>query len=180
VVCILEDFDEFFRAELPRLVRFLIHLGWGWEESRDAAAEAMLSAYQGWTEIEYPKAYVRTAAHRIAGHQHKRDQDRIQRSIQAGVVTPEQTDPYPILDDALDSLTRLTELLEKVPEKQRLVLVWHLDGFTNTEIADHMEIPPATVASHLRHAKRRVRRLLHNEQPPVALANEGGVHDDPS
>lgn len=178
MTCTLEDFDEFFRAELPQLIRFLIHAGFSWEESRDAAAEAMLSAYQGWSEIQHPKAYVRTAAQRIAGHHNRRDRERALRSIQGGLVTPDQTDPFPMIDEALDALPRLLALLDQVPIKQRLVLVWHLDGFTNTEIAEHLEMLPTTVASHLRHAKKRVRDLLlTQERLPAAVTHEGGARD---
>ncbi len=174
-----EDFDEFFRADLPLLIRYLVHSGWWWEDARDAAAEAMFSAYQGWAEIEHPRAYVRKVAYRIATQQRRRDRERTLRSIRGGMTTPEQTDPYSILEDRMDALRRLVELLKKVPDKQRLVLVWHLDGFTNTEIAHHLHMSPATVASHLRHAKNRIRGLLQTSEPlPTAMIHEGGARHD--
>jgi RNA polymerase sigma-70 factor, ECF subfamily len=175
----IDDFDDFFRTELPRLIGFLINAGFGWEESRDAAADAMLSAYQAWAELDYPKAYVRTAAHHVASKQIRRDQERTLRSIQGGWVTPEQVDPFVAVDDALDAVPRLLMLLNLLPHRQRLVFAWHLDGFANTEIAHHLEMSPATVASHLRHAKQRLRTKLHTlDRLPAVLTSEGGIHHD--
>jgi RNA polymerase sigma factor (sigma-70 family) len=178
-----EDFDEFFRADLPQLIGFLVHAGWNWEDARDAAAEAMLSVYQGWVEIDHPRAYVRKAAIRIATAQRRRDRERTLRSIR-GTPTPEQTDPYPLLDDRMDAARRLAALLKQIPDKQRLVLIWSLDGFTNTEIAEHLDMHPGTVASNLRHARDCVRRLLQRpvlqapQQLPTAVIPEGGARGD--
>lgn len=174
-----DDFDDFFRIELPRLVGFLINAGFGLEEARDAAAEAMLSTLQAWAELDYPKAYVRKAAHHVASNQTRRDQERTLRSIQGGWVTPDQIDPFATVDDALDGPARLSELMNLLPHRQRLVLAWHLDGFANTEIACHLNMRPATVASHLRHAKQRMRDQLQTlDRSTTTLTSEGGTHRD--
>ncbi|MGI5503020.1 RNA polymerase sigma factor [Lentzea sp. CA-135723] len=171
-----DDFDEFFRTDLPQLIRFLVRSGWGWEDARDAAAEAMLSAYQGWIEIDHPRAYVRKAACRVAAQQRRRDHERLQRSIRGGMTTPEHDDPYAMFDARMDATRRLVALLKLLPDKQRTVLVWHLDGFGNSEIACHLNMSPATVASHLRHAKQSVRRLLSSpERLPTEMIYEGGA-----
>jgi DNA-directed RNA polymerase specialized sigma24 family protein len=136
----------------------------------------MLSVYQGWAEIDHPRAFVRKVAHRNAARQVKRDRERTRRSIGGGWSTPEQFDPYALLEDQMDATRRLTTLLMHLPGKQRLVMVWHLDGFTNTEIAHHLVMAPATVASHLRHAKNRIRRLLTASSRLTAeVINEGGA-----
>jgi RNA polymerase sigma-70 factor (ECF subfamily) len=179
-----EDFEDFFRADLPQLVRILVHAGWGWEDARDAASEAMLSVYQGWAEIDHPRAYVRKVAFRVAAEHRRRDRQRTLRSILGGHATPEQTDPYALLDERMDASRRLKALLRKVPDQQRLVLLWSLDGFTNTEIAVHLDMRPGTVASNLRHARDCVRRLLQPSalpapKPlPTAVIPEGGARHD--
>jgi RNA polymerase sigma factor (sigma-70 family) len=174
----IEGFDDFFRTELPRLVGFLINAGFGWEEARDAAAEGMLAAYQAWAELDYPQAYVRRAAFRIVSKQIRRDQERTLRSIQGGWATPEQVDPFATVNDALD-VPRLLAWLNLLPRRQRLVLAWHLDGFTNTEIAGQLEMPAATVASHLRHAKERLRDELRTpDRLSAVLTSEGGTRHD--
>jgi RNA polymerase sigma-70 factor (ECF subfamily) len=178
VACERDDFDDFFREDLPRLVKFLINAGFDYESSRDAAAEAMLSAHLGWADLRNPRAYVRTAALHEAGNQAKRDRARTVRSIKGGWVTSERIDPFAEIDDDLDGQPRLTALLQLLPQQQRLVLAWHLDGFTNTEIAGQLDMNPATVGSHLRHAKQRLKAHLASTGSLSAIALEGGVHDD--
>ncbi|WP_158854722.1 sigma-70 family RNA polymerase sigma factor [Saccharothrix deserti] len=179
MACTLDKFDNFFNAELQPLIMFLVRAGYELEESRDAAAEAMFCAYQGWIEIQYPKAYVRTVAQRVAGRQNQRDKERVLRSVRGGFVTLEQADPFPEIDATLDSTKRLLALLDVLPDKQRLVPAWHLDGFSNTEIAESLEMQVTTVASNLRHAKNRIRELLNTEERIRATAvSEGGAHHD--
>jgi RNA polymerase sigma-70 factor (ECF subfamily) len=174
-----DDFDDFFRVELPRLVGFLINAGFRPEEARDAAAEAMFSTLQAWAELDYPKAYARKTGHHVASKQTRRDQERTLRSIRGGWVTPDQIDPFAGVDDALDGVARLSELMSLLPHRQRLVLAWHLDGFANTEIACHLNMRPATVASHLRHAKQRMRDQLQAlDRSATTLISEGGSHRD--
>lgn len=170
-------FDDFVRAESVPLVKFLAHVGFGWEEAEDAAAEAMLTACQKWSTLRNPRAYVRTAAVHTATNQAIRDRQRTERSIRGGWATPEHSDPFAEIDERLDAEPRLLALLKLLPPKQRLVLAWHIDGFSNTEIADILQMPVATVASHLRHARQRLRTQMPLPKPRSAAAVEGGGHN---
>lgn len=64
---------------------------------------------------------------------------------------------------------RLSELLERLPEVQRTVLLLHdLEGWRHREIADDLEIPEGTVRYHLSLARRTLRAQLgtpHTETP---------------
>jgi RNA polymerase sigma-70 factor (ECF subfamily) len=177
----IESFDDFFRADFPRLVKFLIQMGYGWEDAKDSAAEAMLAACQTWATLRNPRAYVRTAAMHAAGKQARRDRERLVRSIKGGWLTPDHVDPIATINDHLDAGSQLLTLLDHLPHQQRVVLALHLDGFTNTEIADHLGMLAATVSSHLRHAKQRLRTVLRlaettGKRPAVAI--EGGASHD--
>lgn len=160
MACDTENFDDFFRVDFPKLVKFLLTAGFGFEESQDAAADAMVDAYRRWGRVRNPTAYVRTAAMHSATNQARRDRAGLPRSIKGGWVTPERVDPFASVDEHLDAGPRLLALVRCLPDQQRLVLAWHLDGFKNTEIADHIGLAPGTVGSHLRHAKRRLRAEL--------------------
>ncbi len=61
-----EPFDDFYRRELTPLVRFVCHAGFGWEQSTDAAQDAMANAFKVWPSLTEPKAWARRAAYRIA------------------------------------------------------------------------------------------------------------------
>lgn len=68
------DFDDFYRAELPRLVALARALCGG-AAADDVAQEAMLAAYRRWrqvSELEHPEAWVRRACSNLAMSQYRR------------------------------------------------------------------------------------------------------------
>ncbi|MCR6483141.1 sigma-70 family RNA polymerase sigma factor [Amycolatopsis sp. OK19-0408] len=148
-MCAGEDFDAFFRADFPPLVAFLCKAGFEVETARDVAAEAMLHLLEAWPTAEDPRAWVRRVAGRLLGHG---GDARADWSL-AG-------DPHD--DEALAVLVEphadLIDLLAALPDQQRMVLTWSLDGFTPTQIARALRVAPATVRSNLRHVRERLRR----------------------
>lgn len=169
-------FEAFFRVDHAPLVAFLIKLGFEREVAADAAEEAMLALLQCWSEVGKPRAYVRSAARHAAIRQVQRDRERLPRTVAGGWVTPDHTgDPYDRVDDELDAIGVMTRLLSALPERQRLVFAWHLDGFSNIDIAEHLEMRPTTVSSTLRHARNRLQELIGNP-PHRPAALEGGAH----
>ncbi|GAA4553217.1 RNA polymerase sigma factor [Amycolatopsis samaneae] len=147
-----DDFDTYFRADFPQLVGFLCKLGTEVEMAYDVAADAMLLASESWPSIEHPRAWVRGVAGRLAAERSSFDV-----GPRAGWI--------PLPEPADDKLTALVaqnaeiiELLSVLPPQQRTVLVWLLDGFTPAETAEALKISPATVRSHRRHARERLRQ----------------------
>lgn len=167
-------FDEFFRKDYPLLVGFLMKNNFDREEAEDATAEAMAKAYQGWSQINNPRSWVRIVAHRIAGEQARRVRDASRRAIIAGWLNPMHTDPD--VAQIKEENAWLVRQLNKLPPQQRLVMAWHLDDFTNDEIAEHLKMKPATVRSHLRHARAKLKKTYQNEhggpQPTSSDAGE--------
>ena len=178
----VKSFDDFFRTDFPHLVQFLIQVGFGREDAKDSAVEAMVAAYEHWRTLRNPKAYVRTAALHAAGKRARRDRERLGRSIQGGWLIPDHINPFAMIDDRLDARPQLLTLLALLPHQQRIVLAFHLDGFANTEIAEQLNMLAATVGSHLRHAKQRLRVALRptgqtGQRPSAAAIEGGGRHD---
>jgi hypothetical protein len=65
------DFDDFYRAELPRLVTLARALC-GSAVADDVAQEAMLAAYRRWRvvgDLEHPEAWVRRTCGNMPGGQ---------------------------------------------------------------------------------------------------------------
>src|SRR3954453_9420604 len=68
------DFDDFYRAELPRLVTLARALC-GSAVADDVAQEAMLAAYRRWRvvgDLEHPEAWVRRTCGNMAVSQYRR------------------------------------------------------------------------------------------------------------
>jgi RNA polymerase sigma-70 factor (ECF subfamily) len=153
-----DDFDAFFRADFPRLVAFLCKAGFEVETARDVATEAMLHAYEAWPILEDPRAWVRRTAGRLVDAP---DQVRDEWAPLGG-------------DERLAALveqhSQIIRLLADLPEQQRMVLTWSLDGFTPAQIAKALKLSPATVRSNLRHVRMRLRR--HYGAPPHGTARD--------
>lgn len=64
-----DEFGDFFHAEFPLLTGFLCKTGFDLDPARDAAAEAMLNAYEDWRTITHPRSWVRRVGYRRAKEQ---------------------------------------------------------------------------------------------------------------
>lgn len=176
-----DSFDEFFRHDIKALVQVLAAAGFGHEQAQDAAMDAMLQAFLEWSRVSSPRPYVRATARRIAIRHARRDRDGVARAITAGWAKGggEQCDPFATVDDALDGLPPSFAVLAALPNRQREVMTRHLQGYTNEEIGEQLQMSPATVRSNLRHGKQTIKvKLAAQDQPPSAGAQEEGVHRD--
>lgn len=148
-----DSFEEFFRCHFRHVVGFLVTLGFESDKAGEVTSEVMYRAYLNWSTISFPRAWVYTAAERIAVHESRRDADGIARAIRGGWSAPRLIDPCTVVDGYAEVLTVLSTL----PPAQRHVMAWFMHGFTPSEIAELTGIKPATVRSHLRHARKRLR-----------------------
>ncbi|WP_329294878.1 sigma-70 family RNA polymerase sigma factor [Streptomyces pseudovenezuelae] len=160
-----DDFDSFFRKEYRKLVGFLRWIGASQEEAEDSAQTAMLKALVKWTEIEHPRAWVRTAAERHFLRSAVRDLDAPTRAIRGGwgvseeLACPESPSRY--------EQQSVLALLGKLGYKQRQVMAYYIDGFCPTEIAAIIGDNPATVRSNLRSARINLDRILQENNAAV-------------
>ncbi|QXJ25859.1 RNA polymerase sigma factor [Actinomadura graeca] len=158
-------FEQYYRADIKPLIGFVIYLGATEHEAQDIAQEAMKAALLSWPAIEHPKAFTRTVAQR----QLRRSRAKVQNETQALVS---RTGPGGLAaagthtDEGLRQY--LLQLLSLLPTEQRTVMAWTIDGFTPAEIAELTGHKPATVRSHLRHARKRLTQELTGQ--------EGGRH----
>jgi RNA polymerase sigma factor (sigma-70 family) len=156
-------FEEFFRADFPRLIGFLINIGYSKGVANDAATDAMAIAYREWPSLESPRAWVRKVARHRAEKLRKRDArgDQI-------ILEMEATDLRLVADDDPERHWLLSEedrwvagALACLAPHRKCVMALHLDGFSTAEIARVMGIKESTVRSHLRHARAQLSRNLN-------------------
>lgn len=152
-----EEFDDFFRGELPRLVWLLMKDGAERREAEDIAQAAMLEVWQRRDHIANPRAYVRKAALN-AFHEGRRRLREIPADAdeQRGLSSVEEL-------KVADQERQVVRLLERLPPKQRLVMALTCDEFTPTEIGEITGIPAGTVRAHLREARSKMRQWLTDE-----------------
>src|SRR5260370_1871486 len=117
-------FDEFYRAEMGALARFVRRYGADVHAAADAAHDAFAEAYPQWDTIQNPRAWLRLVACRIYYRRRLRD-----------TPVEEVPDRPVIYEDAAElgeQGRRVSEALAALPERQRQVLARHRDGHDHT------------------------------------------------
>jgi len=159
-------FDEFFREQFPRLCLFLMRTGADRHEAEECAQEVMLQAIQHWRRLESPAAWVRIAAMRTLANRAQRDRIGKSRELAANNVR----EVAPLSEDLAElseQQRQVLSVLRQLPDAQRRVMAWVVDGFSATEIAKMMNTPAATVRSNIRHARAALRKMLDDVDQPA-------------
>jgi RNA polymerase sigma-70 factor (ECF subfamily) len=152
-----DEFTAFFDRDFDRLVGFLCKSGYDREIARDAAAEAMTELLRQWSEVTAPKAWVRTVGSRIAFRLLAEGPRSVKAAIAGCWSTTDRADDR--TRAVVEEQPAVVALLRQLPDVQREVMAWHLDGFDPAEIAAITGSTPTTVRSNLRHARERMKQL---------------------
>jgi RNA polymerase sigma-70 factor (ECF subfamily) len=119
------------------------------EMASDATAEAFARALATHGTIRDPSAWVWRVAFRVAT-----------TLLRAPKTAGDREGSYEIDDRAADVMLALKNL----PQRQRAVFVlFYLEDRPATEIAELLEMAPATVSVHLHRARRKLRAILGDD-----------------
>jgi RNA polymerase sigma factor (sigma-70 family) len=138
-------FERFVEETEPRLSRALAAV-YGFEDGRDATAEALAYAWENWVRLQHIA--------NLPGYLFRVGQTRSRRKRQ------------PVLFDIGDDTERsfepgLPKALAALSPRQRLAVVLvHGYGYTLREVAELTGIRPTTVQNHLGRGLARLRSLL--------------------
>lgn len=167
-----EDFDRLYEATYPRLFGTVAAMLRNHADAEDCVQETFLRAFQAWPRWK-ADAPVEAWLHRIAlnvavSHRRKerlRDIGEVLRRLGA----PAPANP----EDAAERPELLRELRALPPKQVAALVLRHVHGYTNREIALAVGVPERTIASRLCTARSRLRaRLRPREQKsgrPVSL-----------
>lgn len=138
-------------------------------EAEDVAQEAMLRLWKVAGEWRQGEAKVSTWLYRVACNLcTDRLRGRKRRSATALDDAPEVADAAPGVEAALiegDRMRALDAALAALPERQRqAVVLRHLEGLTNPEIAEVMDIGVEAVESLTARGKRSLAALLSGQR----------------
>lgn len=156
-----DEFANFVRAEHKRLVRFVATLGATWEEAEDAVSEVLIDLLPRWHEIRSPRAYCRLAAERAYVNSEVRLRKAPEAAARGSWAPAPQGAP-----DAYEGLEHEDALrhLRLLDQEQRRVMAFLYDGYSPDEIAKLLGKKAATVRSNIRHARRRLKKAIADEQ----------------
>ncbi|MEU4171270.1 RNA polymerase sigma factor [Streptomyces sp. NPDC026665] len=156
------EYEAFFRAQFPRVVRYLLVLGASIQEATDAAQDGFVKLWSHWDQVRAPLAWVRRTAER----------EYVNSAVKQNRITTTDSDLAleslmpPAPDDSWGTAREGQEvgsvlaMLKQLPPAQRRVFALLMDGLKPREIALELDMREATVRSHIRHGRERLRHLL--------------------
>jgi RNA polymerase sigma-70 factor (sigma-E family) len=165
------EFEEFVDGEFAALGRFAGALTGDRHLAEDLLAEALLKVSVRWHRVsraDSPAAYTRRVITRTyLSHQRRSVTRRESTSADGRLPEVAVADPA----DGVVARDEIRRLLERLSPQQRaaVVLRYQLD-LPDAQIAAELGCSPATVRSHLSHA-RQVLRLAADEEPAMHEGN---------
>lgn len=154
------DFDRLYRDSYSRLLATLVPLLQDRAAAEDCVQDAFVRAYKAWPKWK-PDAPAEAWLHRIAVNLAANERRR-RRLREVGELVRRLGAPPPAPDPARSvEQADVVQALRRLPPKlAAAVVLRHLHGYSNRDIATAVGIPESTVGSRLRLALKRLRREL--------------------
>lgn len=156
-----QDFDQLYRATYQRIFATLVMILKDQAAAEDATQEAFLRAFRAWNSWKQDapaEAWVHRIALNVAFSHRRREQLREVGKLVLRLGRPRDPDPT---EGVHPDLQR--ELRALPPKQAATIVLRHLHGYTNREIALTLGVPERTVASRLAAAKARLQARLGDQ-----------------
>jgi RNA polymerase sigma-70 factor, ECF subfamily len=154
------DFDRLYQASYQKLYRTLVTILRDPAAAEDCLQEGCLRAFQSWSRWKQD-APAEAWLHRIVlntAFTHRR-RERL-REVGELVRRLGRPEPPPDPAEAADSSVLGGALRELPPKQAAAIVLRHLHGYTNREIAVALGVPERTVASRLIAARKALKERL--------------------
>jgi DNA-directed RNA polymerase specialized sigma24 family protein len=159
-----DSFEDFYRQELVRILRFLRSLGADWERAWDVSQESFLKAMQCWGDLSHPGRWIRTTAAREYRRIEVRRAGELNRMLRGG------WEPRPHFDKLSlhEEEAKVLAVIASLPPRQAEVMAFTCDGYKPNEIAEILldvypeenGITAEAVRASLYQARHKLKRLL--------------------
>ena len=152
------DFDRLYEATYPRIFGTLVTILRDRAAAEDCAQETYLRAFRAWPRWR-PDAPAEAWVHRIAINvavSHRRRE----RLRQVGEVVRRLGIPFGEDPAELGASDLLSELRALPPKQAAALVLRHVHGYSNREIAHALGVPERTIASRLAAARARLQARL--------------------
>jgi RNA polymerase sigma factor (sigma-70 family) len=139
--------DALYRVEYAGMVRLAYTLLGSNAEAEEVVQDSFVEVYRRWRDIEKPGAYLRCTV-----------VSRCRSALQRRKLRPPAA-----VEDRFESAPtdELWDVLARLSDDQRIAVVLrYYGGYAAPDIAVMLEIPPATVRSHLRRGLATLRKEL--------------------
>jgi RNA polymerase sigma factor (sigma-70 family) len=156
-----DRFVELFDVHFHRLYRYLDRLSGEPELAADVAQEAFVRLYRRGSFPEAPEAWLITVAMNLFRNV-KSSQSRRRRLLTVTRGEGAHSDPPPSPEDeavAEDARGRVRAALNRMPERERQLLLLQAEGYRYRDIATVLDLNPGSVGVLLARARRLFREL---------------------
>jgi RNA polymerase sigma-70 factor, ECF subfamily len=149
-------FEDFFRAEYPRLVPMLQAVTGDRQWAEDVAQEALVAAQQNWERIarfDKPGAWVRRVALNRSSN--------VRRRRRRESAALERFGPGGSTAEEIDGDDSLWRLVRRLPDQQRwAVALYYVEDRSVADVATILGCTAGTVKTHLSRARESLAREL--------------------
>jgi RNA polymerase sigma factor (sigma-70 family) len=168
--------EDLYRAEMPRLVRYLMKCfgDSGMRDAADAAHHAFAELFTKWETVRSPRAWLRTVAFRQMLRQNASPEYPLDALRQEPATVPASARL-----ELREETQAVLHGLRQLPLAQRQVLALIYDEFSYGEIAQITGTSQAAVRKNAERARRRMSELLGPHLQAGALAAIGDRGPNP-
>ncbi|WP_284303599.1 RNA polymerase sigma factor [Mobilicoccus caccae] len=163
------DFETWARASTPRLVRLATLLTGSAEEAADVVQDVLMRVYRDWhriSAVEYVDAYV---SRMVVNRHLSRARSLSRRDRRERLVAVPEAGPSPShgVAERIAERDELATALASLGRRQRaIVLLRHVDGVSDEEIAASLGCSTVTVRSQASRALAHLRSALAEGSRP--------------
>lgn len=168
-----QEYKAFFLKYFEAVFRFARKFIGDTEDARDIAQEAFVKLYErraNFDAIEKAKAFVYTTAHNLCLDylKHKKIEQEYAKEI---LEKNEEAEEPRFLQEVTyqETLRMLHEAIDRLPKQTRQVILESLDGKSNPEIAEALDISPNTVKALKKNAYQFLRNALGKQYYEILL-----------
>jgi len=156
------DFEAFWRAEYPAIVRITYALTGRRHVAEELAQDAFVAAYRHWAEIssyDRPGAWVRRVATNAAISSLRRRSAELRAITRLGLRRPP-----PSVVEIPEPDAQVWSALRSLPRRQSQVLaLMVVDDLSVSEVAKVLQVSEDTVRTHARRGREALARRLGSE-----------------
>jgi RNA polymerase sigma-70 factor (ECF subfamily) len=156
-----DQFTALFEASFPRLYRFLDRLSGEPELAADLAQEAFVRLYRRGELPDEPEAWLVTVAMNLFRNARStRSRRRLLLTPARGAISHADAPPSP--EEAAiaeETRHRVRETIDRMPERERRLLLLQAEGYGYREIAAVLGLHQASVGTLLARARRMFREI---------------------
>jgi RNA polymerase sigma-70 factor (ECF subfamily) len=156
-----DDFVELFGIHFQRLYRYLDRISGDPELAADIAQDAFLRLYQRGSSPDSPEAWLITVAMNLFRNARSKGarRERLLREAHEADQLDDTGSAHAGMPDAREPRSRVRTVLDRMPERERSILLLRAEGYGYRDIATALDLNEGSVGTMLARAKKAFRDL---------------------